>query len=294
MDNYLLAVIKQTTGYIEARLLEELNLDRISENINISKFHLLRIWKGATSTGIMEYVRRRRLALSLGDLLNTQHTVEFIADRCLFGSERAYSRAFKEEFGVTPAKWRRDPVRLDILDRFNADFINLAGEGIIFYRSVSVVPALKLAGFEYRISRGIYDSDFDPGIIGSGFFRNESPGIINPVNGNVYYGLTENLSGSEAVYMPSVRIGEDSVIPEGMIIKCLASYKYGVFTYMGSHSPEELSAERLTGLRDFIERKWIPTISQRTGINFSFEYIDYSKCSRQYCQCDLYYPISGL
>ena len=70
MDNNLLAIIKNTTEYIENHILEDINLDTISENVNISKFHLLRIWKGATSTGLMEYVRRRRIALSLGDLIN--------------------------------------------------------------------------------------------------------------------------------------------------------------------------------------------------------------------------------
>jgi AraC family transcriptional regulator len=53
MDNYLLEIINSTTEYIESNILEPLNLDNISENVNISKFHLLRIWKGATSTGLM-------------------------------------------------------------------------------------------------------------------------------------------------------------------------------------------------------------------------------------------------
>jgi AraC family transcriptional regulator len=112
MDNYLLEIIKNTTEYIEGNILEPLNLDNISENVNISKFHLLRIWKGATSTGLMEYVRRRRIALSLGDLLNHQSSIEFISSKYSFGCERTYNRVFKEEYSITPAKWRRKHTRL--------------------------------------------------------------------------------------------------------------------------------------------------------------------------------------
>ena len=48
MDNYILKIIKDTTEYIEQNILEPLNLDYISGHVNLSKFHLLRIWKGAT------------------------------------------------------------------------------------------------------------------------------------------------------------------------------------------------------------------------------------------------------
>lgn len=70
MEHYLMKILKDTTDYIECHLCDELTLDNISENVNISKFHLLRIWKGATGTGLMEYVRRRRTAVSLAYLLS--------------------------------------------------------------------------------------------------------------------------------------------------------------------------------------------------------------------------------
>lgn len=138
MEHYLLKILKDTTDYIECHLCDELTLDSISENVNITKFHLLRIWKGATGTGLMEYVRRRRIAASLTDLLSRLNNISFIADKYGFGSERTFNRIFKEEFGTTPAKWRKNPIPLNILDRFNADFMNEAGNGLIFFKSVTV------------------------------------------------------------------------------------------------------------------------------------------------------------
>lgn len=54
MDNYLLEIINNTTEFIESNILDPLTLDTISDNVNMSKFHLLRIWKGATSSMLEE------------------------------------------------------------------------------------------------------------------------------------------------------------------------------------------------------------------------------------------------
>lgn len=151
MDNYLLEIIKKTTDYIESNILEELSLDSISENVNLSKYHLLRIWKGATSTGLMEYVRRRRIALSLSDLINSKNSIEFISSKYGFEWERTYNRVFKEEYNITPAKWRKNPIPVKILDRFNADFMNVAGDSLLFFRSIVVLPSFSIAGMDYKL-----------------------------------------------------------------------------------------------------------------------------------------------
>lgn len=296
MDNYILKIIKDTTEYIEGNLLEPLNLDCISENVNISKFHLLRIWKGATSTGLMEYVRRRRIALSLGDLLNERNSIEFISSRYSFGCERTYNRVFKEEFDTTPAKWRRNPCALKILDRFNADFMNCAGEGLVFYRSTTILPAFSIAGPEYRIFHEDNRINQTANKYGVDFFYLERPKIINPVEKDVYIGYTLVPEPDRGFtwYRPSVKVDQNSIIPPGMEVKRIKPHKYGVFTYMGPHRPEDISSKTLGAIWTYVFETWMPTIRFDLQERFSFEQINYAKCSRQYCECDLYYPISTL
>ncbi|MDF2941335.1 MAG: AraC family transcriptional regulator [Herbinix sp.] len=296
MDNYLLEIIKNTTEYIECNLLEAINLDSISENVNISKFHLLRIWKGATSTGLMEYVRRRRIALSLGDLMNARNTIEFISDKYSFGCERTYNRVFKEEYHITPAKWRRNPCPLQILDHFNADFMNCAGEGIIFFRSISVLPAFSIAGIEYEVDVEENNRNQIANQYGVNFFYNHRPEVINPIEKDVYIGFTivpEKFRGY-TLYQPSVQINQNSIIAQDMKIKHIKPHKYGVFTYMGPHRPEEISSKTLESIWSYIAETWMPTIQFNLNEFFHFEYINYAKCNKHYCECDLYYPISVL
>ncbi|MDP4088334.1 MAG: effector binding domain-containing protein [Bacillota bacterium] len=296
MDNYLLDIIKNTTEYIEDNILEPLNLDNISENVNISKFHLLRIWKGATSTGLMEYVRRRRIALSLGDLLHHRNSIEFISSKYSFGSERTYNRVFKEEFDTTPAKWRRKPIPLKILDRFNADFMNCAGEGLVFFRSITVLPQFSIAGLEYCVDVEENMKRQTANKYGVDFFYNHRPRVFNPVEKDVYIGYTTipDEPADYTFYQPSAQIGENSIIPADMKVKQIFPHKYGVFTYMGPHRPEDISSKTLYAIWEYIFATWMPTVEFNLRENFHFERINYAKCNKHYCECDLYYPISFL
>ncbi|MCL6457127.1 MAG: AraC family transcriptional regulator [Gorillibacterium sp.] len=296
MDHHLLETINHTTEYIENHLFEDLNLDAISEHVNISKFHLLRIWKGATSTGLMEYVRRRRIALSLGDLITDRNHIEFISGKYSFGSERAYNRVFKEEYNITPAKWRRNPTPLSILDRFNADFISLAGEGLVFFRSITVLPAFSIAGLEFIVDTTENVNSQIATQHGVDFFYKDRPRIMNPLEKDVYIGFTsvpDPFTGY-TIYQPSVQINHNSIIPPDMTVKRVKPHKYGVFTYMGPHRPEEISAKSLSSIWNYVFQKWMPTVQFNLKENFSFESINYAKCNKQYCECDLYFPISVL
>jgi AraC family transcriptional regulator len=296
LDNYLLKIIKDTTEYIEDNILESLNLDCISDNVNISKFHLLRMWKGATSTGLMEYVRRRRLALSLTDLLNRKNSIEYISSKYSFGCERTYNRSFKDEYGITPAKWRKSPCPLSILDRFNADFMNCAGNGLMFFKSIVILPSFTIAGPEYFV--GINDNikNMTANKLAVDFFYNLRPKVINPVEKDVYIGFTK-LSGSPdgyTLYQPAVKIDQNSIIPSGMKARRINAHKYGVFTYMGPHRPEDISSGTLSHIWQYVFEKWMPTVRFELDETFHFELVNYAKCNKHYCECDLYYPISKL
>lgn len=296
MDNYLLNIIKNTTEYIEENLLEDLNLNNISENVNISKFHLLRIWKGATGTGLMEYVRRRRIACSIKDLISEYNSIEFISSKYSFGCGHTYSRLFKEEFDTTPAKWRRSPSPLSILDRFNADFMNKAGEGLMFFRSVTVLPSFSLAGHEFIIDKEDNLLNQTASRYGIDFFYNHRLLIANPVKRDVYVGLTtvpkENTSFT--YYQPSLMVDHNSILPPGMKSRHIKTHKYGVFKYMGPHCPEELSSLSLQEIWNYIFGIWMPTVEFDLDELFHFEYVDYSKCNKHYCECELYFPMSVL
>lgn len=293
MEHYLLQILKKTTDFIERHLFDDLTLDAISGNVYISKFHLLRIWKGATGTGLMEYVRRRRIAASLGDLLNHRLSLEQVAGRYGFGSERTYNRVFKEEFHLTPARWRKKPSALDILDRFNVDFLQLAGESLMFFKAVLISPALTLAGLPQALPAEAKGTGRRMGVE---FFIQHRLKVINPVSKDIYYGYTATggIDQADTGYLPAIRVDDNSILPPGMTIRRIPAHKYGVFTYLGLHRPEELSTQHLQPLMDFVQQTWAPTIEFRLREPFRLEVLNYARCNKQYCECDLYFPMEML
>jgi AraC-like DNA-binding protein len=55
----------------------------------------------------IQYLQRWRLALAAVDLSSTVESIVRVAQRTGYESESAFSRAFKREFGLPPAAWRR-------------------------------------------------------------------------------------------------------------------------------------------------------------------------------------------
>src|SRR5260370_39315049 len=88
--------------YIESHLADELTLDQIAGVGGISRFHMVRAFAAATGLSVMRYVRARRdseaaraLAGGAPDIL----TLSLDAD---YGSHEAFTRAFRDHFGMTP------------------------------------------------------------------------------------------------------------------------------------------------------------------------------------------------
>jgi AraC-like DNA-binding protein len=55
----------------------------------------------------MQYLIRRRLALAARALRAGVEAISRVAEHSGYESEAAFSRAFKREFGVPPAAWRK-------------------------------------------------------------------------------------------------------------------------------------------------------------------------------------------
>ena len=56
----------------------------------------------------MAYLSRWRLKLGADTLLSTEESVAEVAAAVGYGSEAAFNRAFKREFGCPPAQFRRN------------------------------------------------------------------------------------------------------------------------------------------------------------------------------------------
>lgn len=105
--------------HIERRLFEPLSVGTLADVAGLSQFHFSRLFTARIGESVMAYVRRRRMlraAARLGrnpgvdDDIAAPTLIDLALD-CGFESQEAFTRAFAQVFGVTPGRYKRDPVR---------------------------------------------------------------------------------------------------------------------------------------------------------------------------------------
>src|SRR3954465_12923594 len=100
--------------FIESHLAGTLTLDEGAAVAGVSRFHLVRAFASATGFSVMRYVRARRLSEAARALANGAPDILSVALDADYGSHEAFTRAFREHFGVTPESVR-DSAKLDML-----------------------------------------------------------------------------------------------------------------------------------------------------------------------------------
>src|SRR5262252_8177484 len=88
--------------YIESHLAKAMTLDEISGVAGVSRFHLVRAFAAMTGFSVMRYVRARRLTEAARALAAGAPDILTLALEADYGSHEAFTRAFRDHFGVTP------------------------------------------------------------------------------------------------------------------------------------------------------------------------------------------------
>src|SRR4029077_12288569 len=94
--------------FIESHLADELTLDEIAGVAGISRFHMVRAFAAATGFSVMRYVRARRLTEAARALAKGAPDILTLALDADYGSHEAFTRAFRDHFGVTPEAVRAE------------------------------------------------------------------------------------------------------------------------------------------------------------------------------------------
>ncbi|MBR5798879.1 MAG: helix-turn-helix transcriptional regulator [Lachnospiraceae bacterium] len=89
---------------------ETLTLSQLSAKLSYSEYHMSRKFKEISGMQFRDYLRYRRLAFALIEIRDTKKGILDIALDYGFASHEAFTRAFKEAYGITPSEYRQNPV----------------------------------------------------------------------------------------------------------------------------------------------------------------------------------------
>jgi AraC family transcriptional regulator len=92
--------------FIQEHLDEELPLERLARVAHFSPYHFHRIFRGLVGEAVSEYVRRLRLESAALALKSSGRSVIRVALDAGYGTHEAFSRAFRQQFGVSPSQYR--------------------------------------------------------------------------------------------------------------------------------------------------------------------------------------------
>jgi AraC family transcriptional regulator len=117
--------VQRAIWFVEGHLGEPFSLDDVAGVAGLSRFHLVRAFGQVTGRSVMRYVRARRLTEAARVLAGGAPDILSVAFDAGYGSHEAFTRAFREQFGLTPERLREqgcartldlvEPIRLDHL-----------------------------------------------------------------------------------------------------------------------------------------------------------------------------------
>lgn len=100
-------LVTSIINYIESNLDEKLDLDKISQAMHYSKYHMHRQFALTVGMTIRDYVHRRQLTEAAKLLVFSDMSIIQIALMYGYESQRAFSLAFKLMYKTSPAHFRR-------------------------------------------------------------------------------------------------------------------------------------------------------------------------------------------
>ena len=95
-------IIEEIDASIRRRDDEALTLHALAQRLGYSDYHMTTQFRRITGLSLRQYLRARRLAFALTDVRDTDRRLLDIALEYGFSSHEAFTRAFRQEYGVPP------------------------------------------------------------------------------------------------------------------------------------------------------------------------------------------------
>lgn len=248
--------------FIESHLAEPITLDEISAVAEVSRFHLVRAFGEATGFSVMRYVRARRLTQAARALAAGAPDILSLALDADYGSHEAFTRAFRDHFGITPEMVRATTClnRLKLQEPMRMD--STASDNLQAPRFETGKPLL-VAGVGDRFSH-----ENGAGIPGLWQRFHQSIADVPGRVGQLAYGVCCN--GDDAGnfdYIAGVEVSDFSDLPREFSRVRIPQQKYAVFTHR-----EHVATIRRT--IDAIWNHWLPASGFKMADAPTFERYD--------------------
>ena len=93
--------------YIYTHIETNIDIEELSIDLDISKFHMHRVFKEIFGRNIYESIKSIRLQKASNLLLTNRYsTISSIVNSCGYSSQSSFIKIFKDRFGMSPKEWK--------------------------------------------------------------------------------------------------------------------------------------------------------------------------------------------
>lgn len=96
------------TNYIDNNYKDNISLDEIAANYQLSKEYLATIFKKYMGITVGTYLKNIRLASAYRDLMNSDYSINQLAFDNGFPNIKSFINSFKDQYGETPYKYKKN------------------------------------------------------------------------------------------------------------------------------------------------------------------------------------------
>lgn len=254
--------VNKAIWFVESRFASGISLDEIAEASGVSRFHLCRVFGAATGQSVMRYVRGRRLTEAARTLAAGAPDILSVALDWGYGSHEAFTRAFREQFGLTP-----DALR----GRGDLDTLTLV-EPIMTEDppTVTLAPARIVAGKTLLVAGlgGRFSYEGHNGIPSLWQRFAQHIGHVPGQIGSTAYGVCLNADDNGSFdYVAAVEVRSFGDLPADFTSVRIPGQDYAVFTHR-----EHIST--IKGTFVAIWRDWLPNSGREASEGPCFERYD--------------------
>jgi AraC family transcriptional regulator len=219
--------IRRAIEYIEDHITDDISIDSLAKQVNISPFYFQKSFSLLCGFTVMEYIRKRRLALAGSELVSTDAKVIDVALKYGYDSPDSFTKAFTRFHGITPAMVRKDNVMLKSFAPLKIK-ISLEGGYLMDYKimqkdSFTVIGASRT--FKYENAKEEVPKFWNE------FF---AQGNGKYVCGMYGINFDVDMSGDTFEYLIADNYNPAKEVPDGFVTKVIPAFTWAVFPCKGA------------------------------------------------------------
>ena len=256
--------VDKALWFIETHFAGDIALADVADACGLSKYHLVRAFEAISGRSVMRYVRGRRLTKAAHELAAGAPDILGVAIEACYASHEAFTRAFRDEFGLTPESVRAMG-RVDGLPLVRPVKMNEELEVAVQAPRIESMESLLIAGLKET-----YDIESSAAI--PALWQRLQPHLDRLIGDNrrVCYGVRYNVDEEcHFDYLAGAEVFGSRTAPECFETVRIPKGRYAVFAF-----PEHISTIRSAWRT--IWGKWLPQTRYKIGDGSDFERYDSS------------------